>query len=157
MGSGSNPYHLPAATKVTHDTDTCAYHGGQHFPHRQIDYIPHKQLTDRLYPSQTTIKTHKPSPSQFTTRLFSLYCDCFFGERERCSLDRQGNIFILTLTGHNVHRLNPTLIDSIQQTLTQIKSKISAEPNSSFTLITTGEGKFFSNGYDLNWAKTSPD
>ncbi|XP_038690588.1 enoyl-CoA delta isomerase 1, peroxisomal-like [Tripterygium wilfordii] len=69
-----------------------------------------------------------------------------------CTLQKRGSIYFLTLTGSGEHRLNPTLIDSIQSALRRIKS----EPTSpSSVLITTAEGKFFSNGYDIAWAGNS--
>ncbi|KAK9190482.1 hypothetical protein WN943_019087 [Citrus x changshan-huyou] len=68
-----------------------------------------------------------------------------------CTLEKQGSLYILTITGPGEHRLNPTLIDAIQSTLDRIKF----EPiTSSTALITTAEGKFFSNGYDIEWAKS---
>ncbi|GAV57401.1 ECH domain-containing protein [Cephalotus follicularis] len=69
-----------------------------------------------------------------------------------CNLEKRGNLFILTLTGDgDEHRLNPTLIDSILLALSQAKSQ--ATPGSA--LITTSQGKFFSNGFDLNWAQAA--
>ncbi|XP_034704727.1 enoyl-CoA delta isomerase 1, peroxisomal-like [Vitis riparia] len=68
-----------------------------------------------------------------------------------CSLEKRGNIFILTLTGPGEHRLNPTLLDAISAAL----SRVRAESSMSSALITTAEGKFFSNGYDLAWASAS--
>ncbi|XP_060675267.1 enoyl-CoA delta isomerase 1, peroxisomal-like [Ziziphus jujuba] len=68
-----------------------------------------------------------------------------------CSLEKKGNIFVLTLTGSGEHRLNPTLVDSIRSALRQIR----AQSSSSSVLITTAQGKFFSNGYDLKWAQSS--
>ncbi|KAL5545107.1 hypothetical protein UlMin_008891 [Ulmus minor] len=67
-----------------------------------------------------------------------------------CTLEKRGNIFILTLTGPGEHRLNPNLLDEIQSALDQVRS----EATSSSALITTAHGKFFSNGYDLNWAQS---
>ncbi|CAL1374501.1 unnamed protein product [Linum trigynum] len=68
-----------------------------------------------------------------------------------CTLEKRGNVYILTLTGAGDHRLNPNLLDSIQSAL----RRLHAEPaNPSSVLITTAEGKFFSNGYDLAWAET---
>ena len=65
-----------------------------------------------------------------------------------CTLEKRVRIFILTITGLDEHRLNPTLIDEIQSAL----HKVRAESTSSSALITTAQGKFFSNGYDLAWA-----
>lgn len=68
-----------------------------------------------------------------------------------CSLEKRGNVYVLTLTGPDDHRLNPTLLDAISDALSRVK----AESSTSSALITTAEGKFFSNGYDLAWASDS--
>ncbi|RZC64898.1 hypothetical protein C5167_008586 [Papaver somniferum] len=69
-----------------------------------------------------------------------------------CSLEKSGNIFTLTLTGEDdEHRLSPTLIESIHIALKQIRTN--AKPGS--VLITTAQGKFFSNGFDLKYAAST--
>ncbi|KAL5057095.1 hypothetical protein RYX36_028699 [Vicia faba] len=70
-----------------------------------------------------------------------------------CSLEKKGNIFILTLTGDGEHRLNPTLLNSIKSALHRVRQQATA----SSALITTAHGKFFSNGYDIDWAQSFPD
>lgn len=72
-----------------------------------------------------------------------------------CTLERRGDVFILTITGEDQHRLNPTLVDSIRAALNRAKSE--SESMGLTALITVGEGKFFSNGYDLSWALSDPD
>lgn len=66
-----------------------------------------------------------------------------------CTLEKRGNIFILTLTGDGEHRFNPTLLASIQSALRRVREE-STIPSA---LITTAHGKFFSNGYDIAWAQ----
>ncbi|CAN1747861.1 Enoyl-CoA delta isomerase 1, peroxisomal [Linum perenne] len=67
-----------------------------------------------------------------------------------CTLEKKGsNIYILTLTGSDEHRLNPDLIDSIQSALSTLTV------SSPSILITTSHGKFFSNGFDLDYAQSS--
>ncbi|OAY55608.1 enoyl-CoA delta isomerase 2, peroxisomal [Manihot esculenta] len=68
-----------------------------------------------------------------------------------CTLENRGNIFILTLTGHGEHRLSPDLIDSVLSALREVKSKATRGS----VLVTTSQGKFFSNGFDLAWAKAT--
>nr|POE70801.1 enoyl-coa delta isomerase 1, peroxisomal [Quercus suber] len=68
-----------------------------------------------------------------------------------CTLEKRDRIFILTITSSDEHKLNPTLINAIQSAL----HLFHAESASSSALITTAQGKFFSNGYDLAWASTS--
>lgn len=66
-----------------------------------------------------------------------------------CTLEKRGNIFLLTLTGTDEHRLHPNLIDSISAALRRVRSE---STSCSSALITTAQGKYFSNGYDLKWA-----
>lgn len=66
-----------------------------------------------------------------------------------CILEKKGNIFILTLTGNDEHRLNPTLLNSIKSALHRVRQ----QATTSSVLITTAHGKFFSNGYDIDWAQ----
>ncbi|RZC44160.1 hypothetical protein C5167_037105 [Papaver somniferum] len=69
-----------------------------------------------------------------------------------CCLEKSGNIFTLTLTGEDdEHRLSPTLIESIHIALKQVRTN--AKPGS--VLITTAQGKFFSNGFDLEYAASA--
>lgn len=68
-----------------------------------------------------------------------------------CSLEKRGDLFFLTITGDDEHRLNPTLIDSIRDALNRAR----AQSKSPSALITTAQGKFFSNGYDLAWAQSN--
>ncbi|KAK4482805.1 hypothetical protein RD792_009975 [Penstemon davidsonii] len=70
-----------------------------------------------------------------------------------CTLEKRGSLFILTLTGDtnkDQHRLNPTLISSIRSALAEVKSQA---VNGS-ALITLSQGRFFSNGFDLNHAQS---
>ncbi|KAF3562071.1 hypothetical protein DY000_02011099 [Brassica cretica] len=70
-----------------------------------------------------------------------------------CTLEKRCQLFLLKLAGDGEHRLNPTLLDSITSAITQIRS----DPSSSQSvLITTSDGKFFSNGYDLALADSDP-
>ncbi|XP_058753680.1 enoyl-CoA delta isomerase 1, peroxisomal-like [Vicia villosa] len=70
-----------------------------------------------------------------------------------CSLEKNGNIFTLTLTGDGEHRLNPILLNSIKSALHRVRQ----QATTSSALITTAHGKFFSNGYDIDWAQSFPD
>ncbi|GMH08488.1 hypothetical protein Nepgr_010328 [Nepenthes gracilis] len=71
-----------------------------------------------------------------------------------CTVENRGSILVLRLTGIGEHRLNPTLIDSLRSALYQVKSQASSSAGIS-ALVTTADGKFFSNGLDLAWAKSS--
>lgn len=65
-----------------------------------------------------------------------------------CTVERRGNVFILTLTANDDHRLNPPLIYSILTALSEVK----ANATTGSVLITTNNGDYFSNGFDLPWA-----
>uniref|UniRef100_A0A7N0V750 Delta(3)-Delta(2)-enoyl-CoA isomerase n=1 Tax=Kalanchoe fedtschenkoi TaxID=63787 RepID=A0A7N0V750_KALFE len=70
-----------------------------------------------------------------------------------CSVEKRGGVYLLTLTGDGEHRINPTLIRALKSALQQIKSDAESSPSST-ALVTTGQGKFFSNGYDLDWVRS---
>ena len=60
-------------------------------------------------------------------------------------LKRHGNIFVLTMKeGEN--RFNRNLIDSLNNALDEVENS-----PEQVALVTTGEGKFYSNGLDLDW------
>ncbi|XP_059630405.1 enoyl-CoA delta isomerase 2, peroxisomal-like [Cornus florida] len=68
-----------------------------------------------------------------------------------CSLEKRGNIFFLNLNGDDEHRLNPTLIASLRSALSDAKS----QSTRGSVLITTAQGKYFSNGMDFKWAQAA--
>ena len=68
-----------------------------------------------------------------------------------CTLEKRGEIFFLTLTGDDDHRLNPSLVDSLRSALREVKE----QSTRGSALITTARGKFFSNGFDLAWAQSA--
>ncbi|KAK8955453.1 hypothetical protein KSP40_PGU018978 [Platanthera guangdongensis] len=71
-----------------------------------------------------------------------------------CSLGKRGRVFILTLTGDGEHRLSPDVIASVRDALARAKSESAAAGGRGFALVTTAEGRFFSNGFDLAWARS---
>ncbi|KAJ0964882.1 hypothetical protein J5N97_026020 [Dioscorea zingiberensis] len=70
-----------------------------------------------------------------------------------CTLEKHGRVYILTLTGTDEHRLNPTTLGSIRSALARVRADSAGR---SAVLVTSAEGKFFSNGLDLDWARVSP-
>ncbi|KAK7327928.1 hypothetical protein VNO77_22021 [Canavalia gladiata] len=72
-------------------------------------------------------------------------------KENECGLEKRGNVWVLTLTGDKQHRLNPTLINS----LLSILSKLSSQATPGSVLLTTAHGRFFSNGFDLPWARAA--
>ncbi|KAL0367002.1 UNVERIFIED_CONTAM: Enoyl-CoA delta isomerase 2, peroxisomal [Sesamum radiatum] len=70
-----------------------------------------------------------------------------------CTLEKRGDLFLLTLTGDTKkdqeHRLSPQLISSIRSALAEVKSQA---VNGS-ALVTSAQGRFFSNGFDLRHAQ----
>lgn len=68
-----------------------------------------------------------------------------------CTLEKHGEIFYLTLTGSDEHRLSPTLIASVLSALAEAAS----QSTRGSVLVTTSTGKFFSNGFDLGWTQSA--
>lgn len=83
-----------------------------------------------------------------------------------CSLEKRGDVFVLTLTGDDEHRLGDDLIVSIRSALARARSESSSSSSSGAgagggrgrgaALVTVAEGRFFSNGLDLAWANSAP-
>jgi enoyl-CoA hydratase/carnithine racemase len=64
---------------------------------------------------------------------------------------RNGDAFVLQMTdGEN--RINPTFLSSFNAALDEVESA-----EGPVVTILTGEGKFFSNGLDLDWMSTAPE
>jgi enoyl-CoA hydratase/carnithine racemase len=67
------------------------------------------------------------------------------------SLQRDGDVFVLTMDrGEN--RLSPDLLDEADGLLATVETTDGPR-----ALVTTGAGKFFSNGLDLDWVGEHPD
>ena len=67
------------------------------------------------------------------------------------SLEKQGNVFVLRLQ-NNENRFNFDSIDELNGALDTVEA--AADP---VALVTIGEGKFYSNGLDLDWmSKAGP-
>ncbi|KAL6042227.1 putative EnoylCoA hydratase/isomerase [Balamuthia mandrillaris] len=60
-------------------------------------------------------------------------------------------VYVLTFKA-NENRFNPTFIQELHKALDTIENDRSA-----VALVTTGEGKFYSNGLDLDWVSAQPD
>ncbi|KAF5811298.1 putative enoyl-CoA hydratase/isomerase, ClpP/crotonase-like domain superfamily [Helianthus annuus] len=95
--------------------------------------------------------------SNLNKPLLNLYilCSASFHKTNKlrmCSLEKRGNLFLLTLTGDGVdeHRLNSTLISSIRSAL----SDASLHSTHGSVLLTIAQGKFFCNGFDFNTTDT---
>lgn len=67
------------------------------------------------------------------------------------NLDRLDDVFVLDL-GSDENRLNPTWVQALEDALTEVEN--SDGPRA---LVTTGSGKFWSNGLDLDWMGANPD
>ncbi|ESQ56161.1 hypothetical protein EUTSA_v10026117mg [Eutrema salsugineum] len=68
-----------------------------------------------------------------------------------CTLEKRGDLFLLTLTGDDEHGFHPDMISSVLSLLEQAKS----QSTRGSVLVTTAHGKFFSNGFDLAWAQSA--
>ncbi|KAI6694149.1 hypothetical protein NL676_021859 [Syzygium grande] len=98
----------------------------------------------------------KTNASTQTQRLFlSFFFAAAAAVAAMCTLEKRGDVFYLTLTGSDEHRLSPTLIASLLSALAEAAS----QSTRGSVLVTTSAGKFFSNGFDLAWAQSagSPD
>jgi len=68
-------------------------------------------------------------------------------------LHRAGDVFVVTMNdGEN--RFNPTSVAAWNTVLDEVEAA-AAEPDAACALVTTGTGKFFSNGIDLEWLGTA--
>ena len=61
------------------------------------------------------------------------------------SLTRDGEVFVLSL-GADENRLHQEFLDRVGHALDEVEAT-----RGPAALVTTGEGKFFSNGFDLDW------
>ena len=66
-------------------------------------------------------------------------------------LDQDGSVFVLRMRGGE-NRFSPDLLDSVNAALDRV-----AATEGPSALVTTGDGKFYSNGMDLDWLATVPD
>lgn len=69
-----------------------------------------------------------------------------------CSLQKRGRVYILTLSGEGDHRFNPYTIDTVAAALKEVQDSPDAG-----ALVTTNEGRYFSNGLDLQWISQNPE
>jgi enoyl-CoA hydratase/carnithine racemase len=66
-------------------------------------------------------------------------------------LDRDGSVFVLRMqSGEN--RFGPDFLDQVNAALDQVQAA-----EGPVALVTTGEGKFYSNGMDLDWLASVPE
>jgi enoyl-CoA hydratase/carnithine racemase len=66
-------------------------------------------------------------------------------------LDRDGSVWVLRMrAGEN--RFSPEWLDAVNTALDRVEA--SEAPRA---LVTVGEGKFYSNGMDLDWLRTAPE
>jgi Delta3-Delta2-enoyl-CoA isomerase len=67
------------------------------------------------------------------------------------SLDRRGNVFVLTL-GEDENRFHPDRLTAINAALDEVDAADGPK-----AVVTTGIGKFYSNGLDLDFMAANPD
>ncbi len=67
------------------------------------------------------------------------------------SLDRSGAVFVLTL-GEDENRFHPDRLTAINAALDEVEAADGAK-----AVVTTGAGKFYSNGLDLDFMAANPD
>lgn len=66
-------------------------------------------------------------------------------------LDRHGSVYVLQL-GDTENRFHPTWISEVNDALGEVEDDPDAR-----ALVTTGTGKFYSNGLDLDWLSANAD
>jgi Delta3-Delta2-enoyl-CoA isomerase len=66
-------------------------------------------------------------------------------------LDRHGAVFVLTL-GSDENRFHPDRVAFLNAALDEVGSATGPK-----AVVTTGDGKFYSNGLDLDWMASHPD
>jgi Delta3-Delta2-enoyl-CoA isomerase len=66
-------------------------------------------------------------------------------------LDQDGSVWVLRMRGGE-NRFNLDWLDAVNAALDQV-----AASEGPCALVTTGDGKFYSNGMDLDWLATQPD
>jgi Delta3-Delta2-enoyl-CoA isomerase len=66
-------------------------------------------------------------------------------------LDQDGSVFVLRLRGGE-NRFSMELLDEVNAALDRVQAI-----EGPCALVTTGEGKFYSNGMDLDWLRTAPE
>ncbi|KAL3503080.1 hypothetical protein ACH5RR_037529 [Cinchona calisaya] len=72
-----------------------------------------------------------------------------YQEKSFCELERlDGGVYILKFTGEDQHRFTPASIQLIDELLDQV-----LRDKSACALITTNQGKFFSNGMDVKYLR----
>jgi Delta3-Delta2-enoyl-CoA isomerase len=65
-------------------------------------------------------------------------------------LDRDGSVFVLRMQGGE-NRFSMEWLDEVNAALDRVETTAGAA-----ALVTTGDGKFYSNGMDLDWLATAP-
>jgi enoyl-CoA hydratase/carnithine racemase len=66
-------------------------------------------------------------------------------------VERNGDVFVLRMVADE-NRFNPGLLEAFDAALTQVE-----QADGPAAIVLTGEGKFFSNGLDLDWMGENPD
>jgi len=66
-------------------------------------------------------------------------------------LDQDGDVFVLRMRGGE-NRFGLEWLDSVNEALDRVEATAGA-----CALVTTGDGKFYSNGMDLDWLATVPE
>ena len=66
-------------------------------------------------------------------------------------VEREGQVFILRMVAEE-NRFNPGMLEAFGTVLSELE-----ESDGPAAVVLTGEGKFFSNGLDLDWMAQNPD
>jgi enoyl-CoA hydratase/carnithine racemase len=67
------------------------------------------------------------------------------------AVERAGDVFVVRMQAEE-NRFNPTVLDGLEAALSEVETS-----EGPAALVLTGEGKFFSNGLDLEWMGGAPE
>ena len=67
------------------------------------------------------------------------------------SVERAGDVFVVRMQAEE-NRFNPPVLDGLESALSEVEAS-----EGPAALVLTGEGKFFSNGLDLEWMGSAPE
>lgn len=65
-------------------------------------------------------------------------------------LEKVGRVYVLTMVGDGEHRFNESMFEAITVALETVHKAQDAA-----ALVTTNDGKFYSNGLDMNWVRAA--
>jgi enoyl-CoA hydratase/carnithine racemase len=98
----------------------------------------------------------KLSPSsgksqQAANRPFSSITPVSADAKTRLDRDAKNGVYTLTFLGQGEHRISPALVAEVETQLDRV-----LQDKRPIALVTANEGRFWSNGLDIDWIKEAP-